>query len=309
MNRVEDLVARTMRRHVHPEADIVHSSQTPMRADEQGYSGTPLTRQLIVFRTSVGMLRTATLITKEAVLVERLALDRLLAQGQCVPFSHTLDLTTDAPALVCQQDLQASGAYAPPDLQRQVARCLARIHMANRGRAAELGWLPRANEAYFADVILADFREQVARARERPAFLAQIGDVARQMEDAVEPFLTSMLALWEAVETHTLIHADMMDTHVLEYEGRPYLIDWGQARYGSFYLDLPNYFTPATVDSTARRSPIWASPSLRRYSCNVIARLGAIPASNTWASCCISGLQANLTHYRGHFCSNSSTVQ
>src|SRR5205823_6249849 len=24
-------------------------------------------------------------------------------------------------------------------------------------------------------------------------------------------------------------------------------IDWGQARYGSFYLDLPNYFTPQSV--------------------------------------------------------------
>src|SRR5947209_15154520 len=36
---------------------------------------------------------------------------------------------------------------------------------------------------------------------------------------------------------------------VLVHAGRPYLIDWGQARYGSFYLDLPNYFTPDSVHS------------------------------------------------------------
>jgi aminoglycoside phosphotransferase (APT) family kinase protein len=182
-------------------------------------------------------------------LVERRVLDWLLTQGQCVPFSHTLDLATDAPALVCQQDLQASAADGLPstDLQRQVARCLARIHVTNHGRAAELAWLPRANQAYFADVILADFREQLAQARQQPTFLKHCGDVARQMEEAIEPFLTSMGALWAEAEMHTLIHADMMDAHVLVHEGRPYLIDWGQARYGSFYLDLPNYFTPATV--------------------------------------------------------------
>lgn len=101
-----------------------------------------------------------------------------------MPFSHTLDLATDAQAPVCQQDLQVSGADAVPatDLQRQVARCLARIHVANRRRAAELAWLPRANQAYFVDVIPADFRERLARARQQPAFLPPCGDVARQGE-------------------------------------------------------------------------------------------------------------------------------
>ncbi len=27
--------------------------------------------------------------------------------------------------------------------------------------------------------------------------------------------------------------------------GQIYLIDWGQARYGRLYLELPNYFTGA----------------------------------------------------------------
>src|SRR5581483_3117460 len=34
------------------------------------------------------------------------------------------------------------------------------------------------------------------------------------------------------------------DDHVRADGDRAYLIDWGQARYGPLYLDLPNYFTP-----------------------------------------------------------------
>ncbi len=115
------------------------------------------------------------------------------------------------------------------------------------GRATELTWLPRADRAYFEDYILADYRAQVARAMERPAFVEAYGDIARQMDEAVGPFLAAMDARWAEGDTLTLIHADLMDTHILVRDGHPSLIDWGQARYGSLYLDLPNYFTPDTV--------------------------------------------------------------
>jgi hypothetical protein len=77
--------------------------------------------------------------------------------------------------------------------------------------------------------------------------MAEYGDIGRQMEEAVGPFLAAMDSLWAEGDSLTLIHADMMDDHVLVHARRPYLIDWGQARYGSFYLDLPNYFTPDSV--------------------------------------------------------------
>jgi tRNA A-37 threonylcarbamoyl transferase component Bud32 len=234
---------------VQAEARIERVTSAPMRADEQGYSGARLERHTVTFHAPDDTIQTSTLITKEASLTERRVLERLASQSLCVPFSHTLDLSTDAPALVCQQDLRqaAAPALSQTDLQRKVAQCLARLHHANLACEEELGWLPRANRSYFEDVILVDFRAQLARAMDHPAFAARNGEIVRQMEEAVEPFLSAMDSLWARAYSLTLIHADMMDSHVLVQEDQPYLIDWGQARYGSLYLDLPNYLTPESV--------------------------------------------------------------
>lgn len=94
---------------------------------------------------------------------------------------------------------------------------------------------------------MADYREQLARAQERPEFSREYSDVAHQIEQAVDPFLTTMEALWAEGDALTLVHADVMENHVLIHAGHPYLIDWGQARYGPLYVDLPNYFTAESV--------------------------------------------------------------
>ncbi len=241
------LLEQTIRLYFYPEAQLITYTTQPMRQDEQGYSGASLARHDLIFVDPRGEQHAVTLITKEALLRERRVLHLLTSQGHCVPFSHTLDLTTDGPALICQQDVSAEALPTPPDSQRQVARCLARIHTMNLRRAEDLAWLPPADHAYFQDVILADYREQLALASQRPGFAVEYADVIGQMEWAVEPFLSTMDALWSAGNSLTLIHADMMDDHVLTHAGQPYVIDWGQARYGSFYLDLPNFFTPDTV--------------------------------------------------------------
>lgn len=246
MDQIEQLLEQTIRAYVCPEAHVMRFDTRPMGQDERGYSGAQLRRHTVTFRTSEGDATTTTLVTKEAALVERRVLDLLTSQDQCVPFSHALDLVSDHPALVCQQDLGGNSSPQPPfaQLEHQAARCLARIHYTNLGRAPELAWLPRADRAYVEGDILADYRTQVARAKERPAFTSQLGSVARKMEEAISPFLDAMDMLWQEESSLTLIHADMMDAHILVHDDRPYIIDWNQARYGSFYLDLPNYFTP-----------------------------------------------------------------
>src|SRR5919201_6301548 len=198
MDDLEQLLEQTIRRYVRPGARVVGFDARPMRENERGYSGAQIERHVVAFRTPEGKAETATLITKEAPLLERRVLDLLTSQSQCVPFSHTLDLTTDRPMLVCQQDLGTDSSQWPPptELDRQAARCLARIHYTNLGRATELAWLPRADRAYFGGYILADYRQQLARAMERPEFVAEYGDVARQMEKAVGPFLAAMDSLW-----------------------------------------------------------------------------------------------------------------
>ncbi len=272
MDELEQLLGQTIRRHVRPDGRVVGVATRPMGEHEQGYSGARLERHEIGYRGVDGVLHTVRLVTKDASLTERRVLERLAAQGQCVPYSHTLDLTTDRSALVCQQDLGEDTLDGAPPMGtvRQVARRLARIHAANLGQSDELAWLPRADRAYVEDVILADFRQQLALAREHPAFAAEYGETARRMEEAAQPFLASMDALWTDGHSLTLIHADLMDDHVLVHAGRPYLIDWGQARYGSLYLDLPNIFTPHTVllyrDALAERGhDIPTEEFMRRY--------------------------------------------
>src|SRR5919198_3789731 len=172
MDDREQLLEQTIRRYVRPGAHVVGFDVRPMRENERGYSGAQMERHVVAFRTPEGEAETITLITKEASLLERRVLDVLTSQGQCVPFSHTPDLTTDRPMLVCQQDLGTDSSQRPPSTEpdRQATRCLARIHYANLGRSTELAWLPRADRAYFGGYILADYREQLACAMERPAF-------------------------------------------------------------------------------------------------------------------------------------------
>lgn len=145
IDSLHDLVEQTIRRHLHPEAQLLAFTTQPMQENEHGYSGAGVERHVASFSTPEERRQLVTLITKEASLCERRVLDLLMSQKQCVPFSHTLDLKTDGPALVCQQDLSPDAPRARPDVERQAARCLARIHAANLGTAGTLAWLPRAD--------------------------------------------------------------------------------------------------------------------------------------------------------------------
>lgn len=167
------------------------------------------------------------------------------AQRQAVPFSHTLDLMTDEPMLVCQQDLTDDfGGQIPPNIAEQEAQRLAHIHSANLGKAEALSWLPRANRPYFEGLIVTDFRRQLAKAMERPEFVAEYADLAHEMAEAIEPFLATMEELRE-VGPLTLIHGDLHNGNIRLHRGQSYFLDWEHASYGSLYLDLPNHFTLA----------------------------------------------------------------
>ncbi len=205
MNKLEQLLEQTIRRHVRPDGRVVSVDTRPMGGHEQGYSGAHLERHEVGYRDADGVVRTVSLVTKDTSLTERRAPLRLTTQGQCVPYSHTLDLTTDRPALLCQQDLDGDAlGHAPgkgsssAGAVRRVAQCLARIHAANLGRADELAWLPPADRADVEDVILADFRQQLALAREHPAFAAQYRETSCRMEEATQPFLASIATARQA---------------------------------------------------------------------------------------------------------------
>ncbi len=202
-------------------------------------------RYAVEYTDRSGRRNMVTLLTKDAPLVERRVLDHFSREGQPgIPFSHVLDLATDGPALVCQQDLTPDGAPPNEVVIRGAAGRFARIHHANLGRTRELPWLPRADRAYVAGgFVLGNCWEQWDETMRLEAFAREWGPQRSRLEAAAARFLADMDQLWTEGDSLTLIHADLHHDQVLVHDSEPYIIDWGQARYGSFYLDLPNYFT------------------------------------------------------------------
>jgi len=239
------LIQETVTAYLSPVARVAAVAPRPIGA---GLSGAAVRR----YRVDVDPPSLApgglSLVTKEAALVERRVLALLAAQGQPnVPFSHSADLTTDGPALVCLQDLgdtQRPTVLDPitPEAIRREAHGLALIHHANRGRADGLAWVPRADRAYIVDAIMETYWQPAwSRALADPAFARQFAPYIAAVEDAAVRIADEMEALDRDEAGRTLIHGDINPSNVLLHAGVPYFIDWQAARYGSFYLDLPHH--------------------------------------------------------------------
>ncbi|GLV54364.1 hypothetical protein KDH_12120 [Dictyobacter sp. S3.2.2.5] len=213
-----------------------------------GLSGARIQRHQITLKAPQGP-KQASLVTKEAGLLERSILTILNEQGQqAIPFSHTLDLTTDGPALLCLQDLNplpesASEQASPPSLLLQKAQGLAAIHVANRGQREAFSWLPRADRSYVTTYIQQRFwRPAWERVVHNSVFIQLFGTEIPQVEAAAAIIADEMDALYQENNMLTLVHADLNPSNVMIYENTPYFIDWELPRYGSFYLDLPHLF-------------------------------------------------------------------
>lgn len=240
---LEQLLLATVQKHIHPTATIVNYVQLP--------SGTGISKinvQRFVLHLSDG--QSVVIITKPSPLIERRVLARLNEQHHAiVPFSHSLNLT-DSEALICLQD--AGSPIVPTEDNHRVALAdgLAKIHLANIGKESELAWLPKAERAYFADFILGwTWRLAWERALEDANFVKQFADYIPKVQSSAKTFPDAMQTLYDDAQTRTLIHTDIYAGHVLAKENQPFIIDWGQTHYGSFYLDLPSYFdTPENAE-------------------------------------------------------------
>lgn len=214
-----------------------------------GLSAAPVRRHELLLEAAGGETKSQRLVTKSAELRERRVLAWLTGQQQPnVPFSHTLDLTTDGPALVCMQDVgdtrrpTSLEPITAAELQRE-AEGLAAIHLANRGRARELAWLPRIDHSYFADAIIERWwRPHWQRALQDEAFPRTFGPYLTPVEVAAVQMVEEMTALSAEDDSLTLIHTDINPSNVLVHNATPYYIDWQVAHYGPFYLDLPHHF-------------------------------------------------------------------
>jgi aminoglycoside phosphotransferase (APT) family kinase protein len=240
------LLQETVTTHIAPSARLASVETVPLHP---GMSGAAVHRHQVALQHPSGRMDRAQLVTKEAWLRERRVLALLTAQRQPnVPFTHTLDLTTEAPALICQQDVgdtrrpTSLEPITEEALQRE-AQGLAAIHSANMGQARSLAWLPRTDRAYYADYVLNRcWRPYWERMLADNEFVAAFGALISPVEAAAERGVEEMLCLAAEEDALTLIHTDINPSNVLVHQGQPYYIDWQVAHYGPLYLDLPHHF-------------------------------------------------------------------
>jgi len=257
------LIEQTLVRYVASNARVTGVRERS--AGAQGYSGATLRYYDATYALPDGNTASVALVLKDAPLGERRVLAWLADQHQPhVPWSHTDDLVTDAPALVCMQDV--GGEQQPPhgEMLNEAAEALAAIHAVNLGKIDQLPWLPRADRAYWERFIDACWREPWQRTLRNEAFTDAFGNewprstaggsfadefgaYTTPLEAAAANFVDAMDELWQAGDAGTLVHSDIHSEHVVLHMGRAYVIDWGQACYGPLYLDLPNYFQPDHV--------------------------------------------------------------
>jgi len=256
MVKPEALIAAMLQ--AHHGATVEPITVAPQADGPQGYSGAML-RYYDVTYTLRGNVERMAIVTKEASLVERRTLAWLNEHGLAVPFSYIADLTTDESVSVC---MAYAGDSAPAQGSVQkVAHALAVIHHAALEHGSDLTWLPPADNTFLTERIVdicwrrpwrhlstgegyANWYGQFQPAIEPDvAFNEAFGAIYPLLEKRAKRFADDMAALWAAGDSLTLVHCDFHDSNVRWQAGRPRLLDWEQAQYGSLYIDLPNYFS------------------------------------------------------------------
>ncbi len=239
------LLEKTIQQHVAKDAQLSKATEF---AGEQGYSGAAVRYFDVQYKTAVSKTVSIKLVVKDAPLVGRKVLQLLGDQVKtAVPFSSTDDLESETSQPICQQFIPDPCTELNDDQLPQLAEKLARIHAQNLGQTAPLGWLPKINISYFQDFIFADWRTQWELTNQDLTFAPKFGALRSQIDEAANHFLTEMARLHQEAKTLTLIHADLHHDHIRMDGDQLYLIDFDDARYGSFYLDLPNLFNEDTV--------------------------------------------------------------
>ncbi|GGJ22176.1 aminoglycoside phosphotransferase family protein [Deinococcus roseus] len=258
----------------------------------QGRSGATVGRYKI---SPVGQ-KSFTLVTKEAGVVERRVLHRLQQQAQAVPQSYVQDLDSLLPMMIAMQDIK--GEHRPPvmafvdlEVQRNEASALAAIHARNLRQEKELSWLPRVDWAFLNRGLDRWWREPWQKALQIPSFRRTFAGYIPRIESAADKMLLEVASLNQDFRNLTLIHNDLCPANVLiTPEKQVYFLDWQEARYGSFYMDLPPHMP--TFESTAsyrrallREGVSVSIPEFRekyRVACHYVGFVNLWSALSAW---------------------------
>lgn len=217
----------------------------------QGRSGATVGR----YKISPAGEKSFTLVTKEAGVIERRVLHRLQQQGQAVPSSHIQDLQSLLPMTIAMQDIKGEHrpdvlSYIDPEVHRNEAGALAAIHARNLRKEEELSWLPKVDWNFLNKSLDKWWRGPWHKAMQIPEFRRTFASHIPRVESAAEKMLVEVASLNQDFRNLTLIHNDLCPANVLiTPEKQVYFLDWQEARYGSFYMDLPPHMP--TFESTA----------------------------------------------------------
>ena len=163
------------------------------------------------------------------------------------PYIQSSTIRAADQTLACLQDLARdhrpdSLSKISVDLQEREARALADIHVDQLD--TELDWLPMADRDYYTWTIEEQFfrpawRTALAVPQFRERFAASVDDVEHAASKTVE----EMTSLSTVTEWQTLVHTDINPSNVLIVDGQPYIIDWGTARRGPLFIDVPHHLS------------------------------------------------------------------
>lgn len=218
----------------------------------QGESGAEVNLYTVGYTTtSADVIHTLQAVVKQSPLRERQIVNLLMEQGQAVPPSYIPDTESDSRQPIFMQyarsrpvnDIAASN-FNP--MTQRIAKNLARLHVANRTRCPS--WLPKVSDDVMNNLYLNATQTVWERCMQDNDFHAEFGGYDQRLKSALEQFLQLNQQLTDEGDTLTLINSDLHPDHIrLLTDDQPVFIDWEQSYYGSFYIDLVNYFSIETA--------------------------------------------------------------
>ncbi|MGN7764849.1 phosphotransferase [Paenibacillus sp. 22594] len=241
-NGILELIQESTKQFISNTAMVLEMESTPLNT---GYQAVGLSRHKVLIDDE-GTKEYISLITKMANTTERRILHRLFLQSANVPYSRTHDLDSDDRALLCIQDVDYKTNYQSLNfemLQEKEMHALAYIHKMNHGSREELSWLPFANYDHIEQMIYGRWKPVWEEAKHNEQFMETFGQYIPEVEAVSGSIVNDIEVVLNDERSHTLIHNDLNPGNVLVHNNDDvFFIDWEEARYGSFFLDIPLRF-------------------------------------------------------------------
>lgn len=237
------LIEETVARFLSPDAILLDMEEQPVM---KGFSATEIYRYQVRVDYRKEDLVTSYFI-KKASLNERRVLALLHEQRVSVPYSFSRDYESDQPCYLCMQDVDYETDYGSLDVKVVLGQeygLLAHLHAANLGRRQDLLWLPEADRRYISRMLRERWEPSWTQAVQNEEFAAVFQSYIPQIQAMADSIADEMETILNDESSLTLIHTDLHPGNVrVQINTNVRYIDWEEARYGSFYLDIPLRFT------------------------------------------------------------------